>query len=82
VHEADHLPLSIAEVKECLELYLPSQYVFMAWCLVKHREKTLPFFTRAPERIPEQKDKWHENGPSQDVSRNCNTNPLVVQMNS
>jgi hypothetical protein len=35
--EANHSPPSSAEVKECVELYLHSQYVFMAWCLVKHR---------------------------------------------
>jgi hypothetical protein len=35
--EADHSPPSSIEVKECVELYLHSQYVFMTWCLVKHR---------------------------------------------
>jgi hypothetical protein len=35
--EADHSPQSSAEVKECVELY--PQYAFMAWCLVKHRDK-------------------------------------------
>jgi hypothetical protein len=46
--EADHSPLSSAEVKECVELYLHSpirlhgvvlsyvQDVFMPWCLVKY----------------------------------------------
>jgi hypothetical protein len=36
--EADHSPPSSAEVKECVELYLHSQYAFMACCLVKHRD--------------------------------------------
>jgi hypothetical protein len=36
--EADHSPPSSIEVKECLELHLHTQYVFMAWCLVKHRD--------------------------------------------
>jgi hypothetical protein len=34
--EADHSPPSSADVKECVELYLHSQYVFMTWYLVKH----------------------------------------------
>jgi hypothetical protein len=38
--EADHSPTSSTEVKECVELYLHSQYAFMAWCLVKHRDFT------------------------------------------
>jgi hypothetical protein len=41
--EADHSPPSRAEVKECVELYLHSPYVFMARCLVKHGNNfTLP----------------------------------------
>jgi hypothetical protein len=36
--EADHSPPSNAEVQECVALYLLPQYVFMAWCLVKHRD--------------------------------------------
>jgi hypothetical protein len=37
--EADHLPPSSAEVKECTELYL-----FVAWCsLKKSTGTTLPF---------------------------------------
>jgi hypothetical protein len=39
VREADHLPPSSAQVKECVELYFHTpKYVFMAWCLVKHRD--------------------------------------------
>jgi hypothetical protein len=34
--EADHSPPSSAEVKECVELYLRSSYVFIARYLVKH----------------------------------------------
>jgi hypothetical protein len=36
--EADHSPPPSAEVKECVKLYLHSQYAFTAWCLVKHRD--------------------------------------------
>jgi hypothetical protein len=36
--ETDHSRPSSVQVKECVELYLHSQYAFMAWCLVKHRE--------------------------------------------
>jgi len=36
--EADHSLLSSVEVRECMELYLHSPYVFMALCLVKHRD--------------------------------------------
>jgi hypothetical protein len=37
--EADHSLPSSAEVKECVELLSPlSQYVVMAWCLVKDRD--------------------------------------------
>jgi hypothetical protein len=36
--EADHSPPYSAEIKECVELYLHSRNVFMAWCLVKHRD--------------------------------------------
>jgi len=46
-HEAGHLPLSSTEVKECMELYLHSHYVFMSLCLVKHRDNfafTFSFF--------------------------------------
>jgi hypothetical protein len=40
--EADHSPPSSAEVKYALSYTSTPMYVFMAWCLVKHR-KTLPF---------------------------------------
>jgi hypothetical protein len=36
--EADHSPPSTAEVKECVEIYLHYPNVFMALCLVKHRD--------------------------------------------
>jgi hypothetical protein len=32
--EDNHSPSSSAEVKECVEIYLHSQYAFMAWCSV------------------------------------------------
>jgi hypothetical protein len=41
--EANHSPPSSAEVKEYVELYFHSQYVFMTWCLVKHRDFTFTF---------------------------------------
>jgi hypothetical protein len=36
--EADHLPPYIAEVKNGWLYISISQYVFMEWCLVKHRD--------------------------------------------
>jgi hypothetical protein len=35
--EADHTPSSSAEVKNVCSYISTPQYVFMAWCLVKHR---------------------------------------------
>jgi len=40
--EADHSPPSSAEVKEGILPLL--QYVFMAWCLVKPRDKSKFYF--------------------------------------
>jgi hypothetical protein len=43
--ETDYSLSSSAEVKEYMELYIRPQYVFMVWCLVKHRDNftfTLP----------------------------------------
>jgi hypothetical protein len=37
--EADHLPPSSAEVKNAWSSTSTPQYVFMAWCLVKHWDK-------------------------------------------
>jgi hypothetical protein len=37
-HEADHSPPSSAEVKNAWSYTSTPQYVFMAWCLVKHRD--------------------------------------------
>jgi hypothetical protein len=36
--EADHSPPSSAEVKNVWSYTSTPQYVFMAWCLVKHRD--------------------------------------------
>jgi len=36
--EADHTPPSIAEVKNAWKYTSSPQYIFMAWCLVKHRD--------------------------------------------
>jgi hypothetical protein len=36
--EADHSPTSSAEVKNAWSCTSTSQYVFMSWCLVKHRD--------------------------------------------
>jgi hypothetical protein len=36
--EADHSPLSSAEVKNAWSYTSTPQYVFRAWCLVKHRD--------------------------------------------
>jgi hypothetical protein len=35
--EADHSPPSNAEIKNAWSYTFTPQYVFMAWCLVKHR---------------------------------------------
>jgi hypothetical protein len=37
-HESDHSPPSSAEVKNAWSIPPLLQYVFMAWCLVKHSE--------------------------------------------
>jgi hypothetical protein len=37
--EADHSSPSSAEVKDALSYTSTSQYVFVAWCLVKHKDK-------------------------------------------
>jgi hypothetical protein len=37
-HEADHSPPSSAEVKNAWIYTSTPQYVFMAWCSVKHRD--------------------------------------------
>jgi hypothetical protein len=41
--EAAHTLPSSAHVKEYVALYLHPQYIFMAWCLVKITEITLPY---------------------------------------
>jgi hypothetical protein len=40
-----HSPPSGTEVKEWVELYLHSQYAFMAWCLVKAQGELYLYFT-------------------------------------
>jgi hypothetical protein len=37
-HEADHSPPSSAEIKNVWSISPLPQYVFMVWCLVKHRD--------------------------------------------
>jgi hypothetical protein len=37
-HEADHSPLSSAKVKKAWSYTSTPPYVFIAWCLVKHRD--------------------------------------------
>jgi hypothetical protein len=43
--EADHLPPPSSGVKEWVELYLHFQYVFMAWCFVRHGDNFTFSFT-------------------------------------
>jgi hypothetical protein len=47
-HEADHSPPSSAEVKNEWNYTSIPQYVFMAWCLLKHRGNftftVIPFY--------------------------------------
>jgi hypothetical protein len=42
--EADHSPPSSAEVKNAWSYTSTPQYVFMAWCLVKHRDNFIFYF--------------------------------------
>jgi hypothetical protein len=44
-HGADHSPPSSAKVKNVWSYTSISQYVFMAWCLVKHRNNFTFTFT-------------------------------------
>jgi hypothetical protein len=44
--EANHSPPSSAKVKNAWSYTSTSQYVFMAWCLVKHRDNFTFTFTR------------------------------------
>jgi hypothetical protein len=45
--EADHSPPSSAEIKNAWSYTSIPQYVFMAWCLVKHRDNfTFNFYFR------------------------------------
>jgi hypothetical protein len=37
-HEADQSPLSSAEVKNTCSYTSTSLYIFMVWCLVKHKD--------------------------------------------
>jgi hypothetical protein len=37
-HEADHSPLSSAEVKNAWSHTSTPHYAFMAWCLLKHKD--------------------------------------------
>jgi len=39
--EADHSPPSRAEIKNACSYTSTPQYVFMAWCLIKHRDNFL-----------------------------------------
>jgi hypothetical protein len=48
MREADHSPPSRAEVKNAWNYTSTLPYVFMVWCLVKHRANfkfTLPFWS-------------------------------------
>jgi hypothetical protein len=44
-HEADHSPPSSAKVKNAWSYTSTPEYVFMAWCLVKHRDKFTFYLT-------------------------------------
>jgi hypothetical protein len=55
--EANHSPPSTAEVKNAWSYNSTPQYVFMAWCLVKHRDIFtcifyLPFMSISPKWSP------------------------------
>jgi hypothetical protein len=42
-HEADHSPPSSAEIKNSRRYTSIPPYVFMAWCIFKHRKRRLHF---------------------------------------
>jgi hypothetical protein len=46
--EADHTPPSSAEVKNAWSYTSTPQYVFMAWCLVKHKDNFNFYLYKAP----------------------------------
>jgi hypothetical protein len=53
--EADYSPPSSAEVENAWSYTSTPQYVFMAWCLVKHRDNfTLFYSTNRMLQVPEQ----------------------------
>jgi len=49
--EADHSPPSSTEVKNTWRYTSTPQYVFMAWCLVKHRD-SFTFYLSPWDRLP------------------------------
>jgi hypothetical protein len=57
--EADHSPPSSAEVKECVELYLHSQYAFMTWCSLENNTgTTLPLLYTADDFLKQLQDLY------------------------
>jgi hypothetical protein len=49
--EADHSPQSSAEVKNVWSYTSAPQYTFMAWCLVKHRDKFTFYLYFTPNKV-------------------------------
>jgi hypothetical protein len=56
-HEADHSPPSITEVKNVWSYTSTSPYVFMAWYLVKHKDK----FTFKSDRLADSRHSAERN---------------------
>jgi hypothetical protein len=70
--EGDHSPHFGAEVKKLWSCTYPSSYVFMAWCLVKHRDFTL-LATRLAHRtlLTAEGDPCKKRGSSLCSTLNC-----------
>jgi hypothetical protein len=66
--EADHLPPSSSEVKKAWSYTSTLQYVFMAWCLVKHRDNFI--FTFLERRREDNKDS-EQNGSKRSLNLIC-----------
>jgi hypothetical protein len=70
--EAGHSLPSSAEVKECVEIYLHSPNVFMAWCVVKQRDA----FTFIPFTV------WMSEWVTQSVTRTTNWNQFRTEQHT
>jgi hypothetical protein len=56
--EADHSPPSSAEIKNAWSYTSTPQYVFMAWCLVKHKDNFTFLIASCTEHAQEMLLEW------------------------